>query len=521
MVSCLFAVQNDVWVKYLMMAISLIVVGIVIPAKSIAVEPEPTTHTSTTTQTDSPQIRDGKTALSEGRYKDARDLFLKATVADPKSVAAFHGTGIASIYLQDNKQAGTILEQALQLTPSPDRALSYNSAVAEMNLANYRRAAQILRDCLYARPNSLDEPLLDALGAALQQTGDQNTLSRDSDETRKFFSVYTSKLEAQHPGLRKWGPQWLPTSEVDSKEKTMEETEQKKALLGKELAEYRGRMAQDNDQLHAARLGHGVRSAKDASQLLNSDEKEMKAKQTQYDQATATIDSVRPKYPQLLLPIEMDETTPPPIVIAPAPVAAQTASTLVVQAAAVVQTTATPSPAETIPPPKIVSQPVEVPKSVPSSPFDENDLKQCQVDADGGISSQREVKLSLSGTERQNFVLSGEIFFGGSDEAGGVLFCFREVDATHRYELSNGGFRVKRLLLGGQIIPRFANPVKMDTPHARWVPFQIEMSSQSATLSFNGSSGTVNGPLSVDGGNNVLLRPGGRLRALKLEVTQH
>lgn len=95
------------------------------------------------------------------------------------------------------------------------------------------------------------------------------------------------------------------------------------ALSKKEMADSYARTGQYKQDLLAVRQGHGVRSAKDLSRLLNAEEKTYSSKKASYDQASATIDSVRPKYPQLLLPIRMDETTAPALSPVPAsPVAA-------------------------------------------------------------------------------------------------------------------------------------------------------------------------------------------------------
>ena len=153
--------------------------GILVPVLSLVSSraSEPTTRgAAATTQADSQTISDAKNALVEGRYKDARELFLKAAAADPQS-APLHGAGIACIYLQDKKQADSLLQSALQLSPSPDRAeLQLGSRRYEYGGLPPRRAdSSRLSVCV---PNSLDEPLLDALGVTLQETGEKNTSSR-------------------------------------------------------------------------------------------------------------------------------------------------------------------------------------------------------------------------------------------------------------------------------------------------------------------------------------------------------
>ena len=105
--------------------------------------------------------------MAAGRYKEARDAFVKAAADHPSDYEALHGAGVACLYLHEDAEAARLLEKAAALAPAPDRALSYNYAVADVNRHDYRRAAQTLRDYLYANPNTPDEPLLDALGAAV------------------------------------------------------------------------------------------------------------------------------------------------------------------------------------------------------------------------------------------------------------------------------------------------------------------------------------------------------------------
>ncbi len=160
---------------------------------------------------------------------------------------------------------------------------------------------------------------------------------------------------------------------------------------------------------------------------------------------------------------------------------------------------------------------------IPDTPIagiDASALRQCHVDAGGTISDDQETRLAFGGTERHGFKLRGEIFLGGNDEAGGALFCFRETDGMHRYELTGQGVRAKRVLLAGKQVAMFANPVKLGTPHGVWVAFSFEVTEKKMVTTFGNQTGTVAGPLSMDGTNSVLLRPGGKLRALQLDISK-
>lgn len=480
---------------------------------------------------ESPFIRDGKAAMAEGRYKEARDLFLQAVAADPKNYRALNGAGSACLFLRDNTQANKLLEQAADAAPVADRTVSYNFAVSDMNLFNYRRASQTLRDYLYTNTKNLDEPLLDALGICLFQTGEKNTASRVSDDTRKFFSVYTALLEEKRPGMKKWGTKWLPAADVESRAQKMRDGEIQMGLVLKQIQESNDRVAQYRRELQAARKGNGVRSAKDASKFLNDEEIKLKANKEKYDKIVANIDTIRPEYPQLLLPIDMDQTSPPPFeaMAAPAPTPAPQSSDAVKQPAPIPNATAAPptdrtDAASSGEKPTITSVLKKPPtKDVPSvEGIGEDQLRQCNVDADGTISVDHEVKLSFRGTEGRDFTVAGEMFLGGggnaSGERGGLVFYLRETDGMHRYELTGYGMRVKRVLLAGQVVPKFANPFTLNTPAGQWVPFRIEAKADGITVTFDSETGTAQGPVSTNGSSSVVITPGSKLRNLKIEI---
>lgn len=476
-------------------------------------------------------LADGKQALAAARYKEARDTFLAAATAHPSDYEPLHGAGIACLYLHDDQQAAKLLEQAMVLAPTPDRALSYNFAVADMNLHNYRRAAQTLRDYLYANPRTVDEPLFDALGSALFQTGDNNAASRASNDVRKFFSVYAMTLEAKRPGMKKWGSIWAPSAEVDAKAKAMQDAEAALALVSRDLQNEKSSVDDYRQQLQAARQGHGIRSAKDASRSLNDEQKKLDEVQRRYDAAIVKIDNVRPQYPQLLLPIAMDDLSSPPI--AP-PAAMATATPISVTPALSTPTAAVndviPSAASVaaeptpIPTAMVTPRPAAVPappaaEAVPTACFAGDQLRQCHVEPDGAIVANGGAKLELQGTMGQDFVVSGELFLSGQGENGGVAFYLREADGMHRYELTSGGLRAKRVMLEGKMLSKFAYPISFnDVPQNQWVPFRIEAKTSTITMKLGNQSGVAKGPLSNAGMNSVELSGGAKLRNVKVDV---
>lgn len=67
-------------------------------------------------------IRDGKTALQQGKYADALKSFQSAVDKDPNNVDALIGLGLAQYYSGNAADAVTNLKKALELDPNnPDK----------------------------------------------------------------------------------------------------------------------------------------------------------------------------------------------------------------------------------------------------------------------------------------------------------------------------------------------------------------------------------------------------------------
>ena len=509
------------------------IAAISVTASGSAHAAAPTTQTAAVVE--SPYMKPGEDALANGRYKEALATFQDLATKHADDFQPLHGAGIACLYLRHSDQANPLLARALALAPVANRALSYNYAVSDMNLGNYRRAAQTLTDYLYANPKTLDEPLDDALGACLYQTGEKNTASRVSDDTRKFYAVYTAKLEAQRPGYRKWGPQWLPAKEVDARQRKMRDAETKLALLAKDLSESTGRLGAYHQELQASEYGHGLKSADDASTSLGNEDRHQQTVREKYDHALAVVDESRPDFPQLLLPMAMDDLTPPPLptlpdlTVAKASPSAQPPVESTPEVGDIPPNPPVPKRPKRRATPKTVA-PAVVPTVVAPAPKEQvagpvidgvsaEQSRQCRLEADGAIGTDHESKLTFRGTEGHDFNIKGEMFLGGTDENGGIVFYLREANGTHRYELTGGGMRAKRVLVAGQMVARFANPLAFNTPKKVWLPFEVDVMASEMTVTFGtDSTGTVAGPLSTAGSNSIVLSPGGELRNVALTV---
>jgi hypothetical protein len=148
-------------------------------------------------------------------------------------------------------------------------------------------------------------------------------------------------------------------------------------------------------------------------------------------------------------------------------------------------------------------------------------INQFHVDKDGTISSDTEQALYLPGTEDKDFVVSGEMWLtSGQSEfsAGGIIFHLREQDGKHRYELSAGGMRAKRILLEGKQIQNIASPVQsFDVPRDQWVQFRIQVAKDGIVVLFGDQRGEARGPLSITGRNSIDFSAGGKVRNLAIQ----
>jgi hypothetical protein len=157
--------------------------------------------------------------------------------------------------------------------------------------------------------------------------------------------------------------------------------------------------------------------------------------------------------------------------------------------------------------------------SAPNACFSAKELSQCSVTSDGTITAGPEgATLHLQGTEGMDFRLTGEIFTG--QESKSVLFWFRKESSLHVYDLDASGMRVKRLLLAGQMVRKFAYPIRLHLPVGQWIPVRIDVRQSAISATFGDQSGTAEGPLTTDGQNSIALMPGGRVRNIRVAIEQ-
>ena len=148
------------------------------------------------------------------------------------------------------------------------------------------------------------------------------------------------------------------------------------------------------------------------------------------------------------------------------------------------------------------------------------------VDDTGVISVTNPAWLNLYHTEGKSFRLSGAIWIGEPtgepipDLPDGFALYIREWDSLHRYSLRTRSLEIKRRLHRGVPEPGIKQAVSFKPPvFATWIPFSAEVSADSISFQIGDQSGTISGPLDVNGANKIALAPGTRLKDLRFELT--
>jgi hypothetical protein len=154
-------------------------------------------------------------------------------------------------------------------------------------------------------------------------------------------------------------------------------------------------------------------------------------------------------------------------------------------------------------------------------------LQQFKVEADGVLTSTNDSWVSLNNTVGKDFRLSGEVWLAGpsttmdfpEDTPDGFAVYLREWDGLHRYAATTRSILVKRRnwsvgkAEGISEVTQFQEP-----PLQTWIPFAVEASSEQIVFRVGNQSGTIPGPLDLDGANKIALAPGTKVRNVSVQV---
>jgi hypothetical protein len=156
--------------------------------------------------------------LQKGDLLAADSAFRQAIALDNRNYHAFHGRGLVALLRNPtDSTATTLLETAYYLAPKdpPPRTLMYNLAAAHLP-TNPMRAARFALIFLSHPQSMTDEPMANALGAALNMADYSSRNNRFFETARDFYLKYDLRLAAaRNDGMMRWGTQWL--AEADAK----------------------------------------------------------------------------------------------------------------------------------------------------------------------------------------------------------------------------------------------------------------------------------------------------------------
>src|SRR5688572_10585674 len=168
-----------------------------------------------------PLLKQGSEALAAGQIKAAREAFLDAIAIDARNARAAHGLALCYLYSKETKKATQTFDKALASSPKPDRALILNAAAAHSADRNNARAAKLIKDYLTANPKEADEPMVNALGTALTAATPQERNNAFFTQAAQFYETANKRLEAARPGQKRFGMEWLPATEAETKQRAL------------------------------------------------------------------------------------------------------------------------------------------------------------------------------------------------------------------------------------------------------------------------------------------------------------
>ena len=264
-------------------------------------------------------------ALVEGlgalRNQDP-DLAVKAFTElaklNPQDPRAAHGLALAALAKGQVVKACAMIDQAVTLSASkPARPLVLNAAACHLAGNNRVRAIRVACDYLAAHPTTIDEPVLNALGAALEQSTPRERAGALFKQGVAAYEQANRRAEAARPGYRRFGMTWCKPADADKKlaamnaaQKSLErlaqavETEQDKVDRAQRESDRQEDLLRRKDPSAASYLAR-------AQANLQVAQAAVEAAQAKYDEFAATAE--RPRFPEKVEPVAMDALTPPPL----------------------------------------------------------------------------------------------------------------------------------------------------------------------------------------------------------------
>jgi len=264
-----------------------------------------------------PLLQQGMDALAAEQYPAARAAFQDAIVIDPRNVKAHHGLGLCLVAQKEVAKASAMLDKALTLTNTPDRALVLNAMACQMAVRNHMRAAKLARDYLTAHPKEIDEPMVNALGTALSSATATERKNRFFSDCTSFYMIANQRLESARPGYKRFGADWLTASQADAKTKALASQQKKLDNLSNAVATAEDRLVPAQKELEHQQflLTRGELPGNyyltQAQARYDSALASVQAAQDRYDELAGSLDT--PKFPTEVAMVSMDNTKAPPV----------------------------------------------------------------------------------------------------------------------------------------------------------------------------------------------------------------
>jgi tetratricopeptide (TPR) repeat protein len=264
-----------------------------------------------------PLLKQGSEALAAGQIKAAREAFLDAIAIDARNAKGAHGLALCYLYSKETKKATQTFDKALSLSPKPDRALILNAAAAHSADRNNARAAKLIKDYLTANPREADEPMANALGTALTAATPQERNNAFFTQAAQFYETVNKRLEAARPGQKRFGMEWMPAAEAEAKQRALTSQQKQLDMLEQAIATAEEQVGPSEKELERqkdlVRRGEppGNYYFRRAEEAYNSAVARYQAAVENLERALANIE--RPKFPEAIALVGMDETKPPQI----------------------------------------------------------------------------------------------------------------------------------------------------------------------------------------------------------------
>jgi hypothetical protein len=98
------------------------------------------------------------------------------------------------------------------------------------------------------------------------------------------------------------------------------------------------------------------------------------------------------------------------------------------------------------------------------------------------------------------------------------MFYLRQIDGGHRINFDPQQLTAKRLLIGGTPFRKIVSLMTFDPPRDKWLPLLVDFRADGADVKLGSQAVSAKGATEINGTNTLVLRPGVKLRKVKLEA---